>query len=218
MATELLNYPLARVVPVAWAAWVAPGAWVVPAGPVASAAQAVLAAQAIVRRKCLPAEIPGSTIHNIAAARHMEIAQRRTVLAGQLAEIHLPTASLVRGNRLVDRAAILPAIAGVQESATVLAAVQELAIGLVAVQELAIGPAGEERIVWGAGTYRAAEAVAGMLSEGGPGVTTGRAHAPAAAAVRPAWAHEVVVVVVDAEVAVAGVGRSVKREITGALR
>jgi hypothetical protein len=35
-------------------------------------------------------------------------------LAGQLAETPLPTASLALGNRLVDRAAILPAIVAAQ--------------------------------------------------------------------------------------------------------
>jgi hypothetical protein len=75
--------------------------------------------------------IPGSTTPNIAAVPPTGIVLRRIGLAGQLAETPSPIASLVPGNRLVDRAAILPAIAAVQELAIVWAAVQELAAGAV---------------------------------------------------------------------------------------
>jgi hypothetical protein len=73
----------------------------------------------------------GSTTLHTAGALRIGIVLRRIDLAGQLAETPLPTASLALGNRLVDRAAILPAIVAAQVWAIVLAAVQVLAAGAV---------------------------------------------------------------------------------------
>ena len=56
----------------------------------------------------------GSTTLHTAGALRIGIVLRRIDLAGQLAETPLPTASLALGNRLVDRAAILPAIVAAQ--------------------------------------------------------------------------------------------------------
>ena len=76
-ATELPNYPLARVALAVLEAWVvlaASGGWEGPVVPVASAAQGalvVLAAsvvQATVRRSYLPAVIPGNITRSTVAA------------------------------------------------------------------------------------------------------------------------------------------------------
>ena len=56
----------------------------------------------------------GSTTLHTAGALRIGIVLRRIDLAGQLAETPLPTASLAPGNRLVDRAAISPAIVAAQ--------------------------------------------------------------------------------------------------------
>ena len=66
---------------------------------------------------------------------------------------------------------------------------------------------------------RAAVAETGMLSEavpGAPRVTTDRAHAPAAAAVPPAWDLEEAVAVVVVAVGGAGKRPGSRKEIIGA--
>jgi hypothetical protein len=95
-----------------------------------------------------------------------------------------PTARLVPGNKLADRAAIWLAIAPV-----VLASATERVMELLP----AIDP--EAQTASEAEMFRALAGETGMPSEEVPGVprvTTDRAHAPAAAVAPPAWALVVV--------------------------
>jgi hypothetical protein len=104
----------------------------------------------------------------------------------------------VPGNKLADRAAISPAIAGEEPA---------LAIGPV-VEALATEPVGAEQIAREAAISLAAAAGIGMPSAGVLGVITGRTLAPAAAAALPAWdTVEVAALVAVVVVAVDGEGK-----------
>ena len=126
-------------------------------------------------------EIPvGSTIPNIAEARHIATAQQQIGLAARREATLLPTVRQVPDNRLAVRAAISP---------VVVPEVVGLATGQAAELERAIERGVEERIASEAGICRVAVAETEMPSGevlGVPRATTDRAHAPAAIAALPA--------------------------------
>ena len=127
---------------------------------------------------------------------HIETGRRRTGLGERLAVILSVTDRPVRGNSSVDRVAIFPVMVP-EEVATATGA---------AAQALATGRVEAERIVSGAGTFRAAVAGIGMLSEEAPAGTTDRTPAPAAVAARPVWEAEASVAAEAVSVAVAAAG------------
>ena len=157
-----------------------------------------LAVETAHRNNRVAGTLVGSTIRNIAAALRMETAAPRTSLAVRREETRFPIGRLVHGNRLADRAEIWPAVVA-GELARATGSAEMVLVTELVVQALATGLVEAERIAPEAGTSREAAAETatplGVAPEARR-VTTDRARAPAAAAVRRAWDLEEAVVAV----------------------
>jgi hypothetical protein len=117
---------------VAWEVQAVRVVWAVLGVLVASAVQEVLAGSAAsvvraVRRNYLPVAVAGSTTHNIAVARRMEIAQQRIGSEVPLAETLLVTVKPAPGKRLAVREAILPAAIAADRASVEAIALEALA-------------------------------------------------------------------------------------------
>lgn len=127
---------------------------------------------------------PGSTILNIAVARHIAIVLPRTGLAAVREGTLLRTVRLVPGNNWDGKAAIWPAVEPAPASAT----------GPVVDWARVTGPAEGGQTALEAGTSRGGAEETETHSVEVPevlGDTTDRARVPTATAVPPAWGPEV---------------------------
>lgn len=125
----------------------------------------------------------GSTIHNIAAARHTATEQQQTGLAALRGATPLRIAKLVQGNSSAAKAAICPAIGQVPASVTGPVVRSARVTDSVEAGQTALEAETSHGVAEGTETH--SEEVPGVLGD-----TTDPARVPTAIAAPPAWDRE----------------------------